>query len=70
MFIYNGIQLIRLGTDNVLHSNQISQLLINSDGIWMCGAGAGLVRLTLNKIKVVSENHGLPDKVVRAHFSR
>ena len=30
--------------------------------------GLWIVRLTLNKIKVVSENHGLPDKVVRAHF--
>ena len=40
--LYNGIQLIRLGTDNVLHSNQISQLLINSDGIWMCVAVFGL----------------------------
>ncbi|MBI5730429.1 MAG: hypothetical protein HY963_04760 [Ignavibacteriales bacterium] len=68
VFIYNSKKLIRLGMDNVLLTDRISQILLNNDGIWMCSRGAGLARLTLNKIKVISEDQGLPDKIVRTVF--
>ncbi|MEW6193985.1 MAG: two-component regulator propeller domain-containing protein [Bacteroidota bacterium] len=68
IFIYDRRKLIRLNIDPLLNSNLISKVLINDDGIWICNPGAGLVRLTLNKIRVISKEHGLPDKEVRTIY--
>ena len=68
VYIYNGKRLIKFSIDDNYHPEKILYILINNDGIWMSGAGVGLLRLTFKKVKLISEEHGMPDKIVRTVY--
>lgn len=68
VFIYDGYRLINFEMEKQLLPQQVSYILINQDGIWMTGPAVGLLRMTLNKVKVLSEPQGMPDKIVRSVY--
>ncbi|MCK9209758.1 MAG: histidine kinase [Ignavibacteriaceae bacterium] len=68
IYIYNGKTFVHLGTDNLLNSNDISQVLPTKFGVWICSLTSGLSLLKQNRIKVLSEKQGLPYKKARTVF--
>jgi len=68
IYVYDRKHFINLNTSNLLLTNNISQVLPSPNGIWICSANTGLFRLKKNKIKVLSEKQGAPDKIIRTIF--
>ncbi|MDP3148666.1 MAG: two-component regulator propeller domain-containing protein [Ignavibacteria bacterium] len=68
IYIYNGKTFFHLSTENLLNSNDISQVLPTKFGVWICSLTEGLSLLKQNKIKVLSVKQGLPHKKARTVF--
>ena len=68
IYVYNHQNFYNLNTQNLLPTNKILQVLPIENGIWICSADGGLFRLKQNKIKILSELQGTPDKIIRTIF--
>lgn len=68
IYVYNGKTFFHLGKENLLNSDDFSQVLPTKFGVWICSLTEGLSFLKQNKIKVLSVKQGLPHKKARTIF--
>lgn len=68
IYVYNRKKIIHLDTKNLLPSDDISQVLITPNGVWICSLTEGLSFLKQNKVHVISTGAVLPDNNIRSIY--
>jgi ligand-binding sensor domain-containing protein/signal transduction histidine kinase len=68
VYFYNRTKIIKLNNLNGFPSTRISFMINDELGLWMCGSGSGLMRYTVNNLKVFSEENGLPNSEIKSLF--
>jgi len=68
IFVVSGNQVTHLNSQNILSSDDISQVLITKTGVWICSLTDGLSFLKQNKVKMLSKSNALTDDNIRTIY--